>query len=57
MVFTNVVNPTQPRVAKDEYRETRVKQGRASARATIVCRHTIGRFAFIGAGAVVTRDA
>jgi UDP-2-acetamido-3-amino-2,3-dideoxy-glucuronate N-acetyltransferase len=57
MVFTNVVNPRSHVSRKDEYRETRVKQGASiGANATIVCGHTIGRFAFIGAGAVVTRD-
>jgi UDP-2-acetamido-3-amino-2,3-dideoxy-glucuronate N-acetyltransferase len=57
MVFTNVVNPRSHVPRKDEYRETRVKQGASiGANATIVCGHTIGRFAFIGAGAVVTRD-
>jgi len=57
MVFTNVVNPRSHVPRKDEYRETRVQQGASiGANATIVCGHTIGRFAFIGAGAVVTRD-
>src|ERR1044072_4511775 len=57
MVFTNVVNPRSHVSRKDEYRPTLVKQGASiGANATVVCRHTIGRFAFIGAGAVVTKD-
>ena len=57
MVFTNVVNPRSHIPRKDEYRATVVKQGASiGANATIVCGHTIGRYAFIGAGAVVTRD-
>jgi len=57
MVFTNVVNPRSHVPRKDEYRETLVKRGASiGANATIVCGHTIGLFAFIGAGAVVTRD-
>ena len=57
MVFTNVVNPRSHVSRKDEYRETLVKQGASlGANCTIVCGHTIGRYAFIGAGAVVTRD-
>ncbi|MDZ7379878.1 MAG: N-acetyltransferase [candidate division KSB1 bacterium] len=57
MVFTNVVNPRSHISRKDEYRTTLVKQGASiGANATIVCGHTIGRYAFIGAGAVVTRD-
>jgi UDP-2-acetamido-3-amino-2,3-dideoxy-glucuronate N-acetyltransferase len=57
MVFTNVVNPRSHVPRKDEYRRTLVKRGASiGANATIVCGHTIGRFAFIGAGAVVTRD-
>jgi UDP-2-acetamido-3-amino-2,3-dideoxy-glucuronate N-acetyltransferase len=57
MVFTNVVNPRSQVPRKDEYRKTLVKQGASiGANATIVCGHTIGRYAFIGAGAVVTRD-
>lgn len=57
MVFTNVVNPRSEIVRKDEYRATLVKQGASiGANATIVCGTTIGRFAFVGAGAVVTRD-
>ena len=57
MVFTNVVNPRSHVSRKDEYRETVVRRGASlGANATIVCGHSIGRFAFIGAGAVVTRD-
>ena len=57
MVFTNVVNPRSHVSRKDEYRTTRVKRGASiGANATVVCGHTIGRYAFIGAGAVVTRD-
>jgi UDP-2-acetamido-3-amino-2,3-dideoxy-glucuronate N-acetyltransferase len=57
MVFTNVVNPRSHVSRKDEYRKTLVKKGASiGANATVVCGHTIGRFAFIGAGSVVTRD-
>src|SRR4051795_783857 len=57
MVFTNVVNPRSQVSRKDEYRTTLVKRGASiGANATVVCGHTIGRYAFIGAGAVVTRD-
>jgi UDP-2-acetamido-3-amino-2,3-dideoxy-glucuronate N-acetyltransferase len=57
MVFTNVVNPRSAVSRKDEYRETRVGRGASiGANATVVCGHSIGRYAFIGAGAVVTRD-
>jgi len=57
MVFTNVVNPRSHVSRKDEYRETLVKLGASlGANCTIVCGHTIGRYAFIGAGAVVTKD-
>ena len=57
MVFTNVINPRSHVSRKDEYRKTLVRQGASiGANATIVCGYTIGRFAFIGAGAVVTRD-
>src|ERR1041384_938326 len=57
MVFTNVVNPRSHVPRRDEYRPTRVKRGASiGANATVVCGHTIGRYAFIGAGAVVTRD-
>jgi UDP-2-acetamido-3-amino-2,3-dideoxy-glucuronate N-acetyltransferase len=57
MVFTNVVNPRSHVSRKDEYRKTLVRKGASiGANATVVCGNTIGRYAFIGAGAVVTRD-
>ncbi|KMN37056.1 MULTISPECIES: acyltransferase [unclassified Chromobacterium] len=57
MVFTNVNNPRSHVARKNEYRRTLVKQGASiGANATVVCGHTIGEYAFIGAGAVVTRD-
>ncbi|MDQ1923290.1 acyltransferase [Massilia pseudoviolaceinigra] len=57
MVFTNVWNPRAAIVRKDAYRRTLVRRGASiGANATIVCGVTIGRYAFIGAGAVVTRD-
>ena len=57
MVFTNVVNPRSHVSRKDEYRETIVKRGASlGANSTVVCGHTIGAYAFIGAGAVVTKD-
>jgi UDP-2-acetamido-3-amino-2,3-dideoxy-glucuronate N-acetyltransferase len=57
MVFTNVVNPRSHISRKDEYRQTLVRRGASlGANTTIVCGHTIGRYAFIGAGAVVTKD-
>jgi UDP-2-acetamido-3-amino-2,3-dideoxy-glucuronate N-acetyltransferase len=59
MVFTNVVDPRSkyPQVGKEFYKPTLVKEGTSlGANSTIVCGHTIGRFAFIGAGAVVTKD-
>ncbi len=57
MVFTNVYNPRAAVTRKDEYRRTLVKQGATlGANSTIVCGTTIGRHAFIGAGAVVNRD-
>jgi UDP-2-acetamido-3-amino-2,3-dideoxy-glucuronate N-acetyltransferase len=57
MVFTNVVNPRSAVVRKDEYRRTLVRRGATiGANATIVCGVTIGAHAFVGAGAVVTRD-
>jgi len=57
MVFTNVINPRSHVSRKEEYRQTLVKQGASiGANATIVCGVTIGRYAFIGAGAVVTKD-
>jgi UDP-2-acetamido-3-amino-2,3-dideoxy-glucuronate N-acetyltransferase len=57
MVFTNVVNPRAFIERKDEYAPTLVKQGASiGANATVVCGVTLGRYCFIGAGAVVTRD-
>ncbi len=57
MVFTNVTNPRSAINRKDLYEKTLVKQGASiGANATIVCGNTIGRFAFIGAGTVVTKD-
>jgi UDP-2-acetamido-3-amino-2,3-dideoxy-glucuronate N-acetyltransferase len=57
MVFTNVMNPRSHVNRKDEYQETLVKRGASiGANATIVCGTTIGKYAFIGAGSVVTRD-
>lgn len=56
-VFTNVVNPRSHVSRKHEFKPTQVKQGATiGANATIVCGNTIGRYAFVGAGAVVTRD-
>lgn len=57
MVFTNVTNPRSAVNRKSEYARTTVKHGATiGANATIVCGHDIGRFAFIGAGAVVTKN-
>lgn len=57
MVFTNVHNPRSHVTRKDEYRDTSVRRGATlGANCTIVCGGTIGRFAFVGAGAVVTGD-
>lgn len=56
MVFTNVTNPRSNVVRRGEYARTLVKRGASiGANATIVCGHDIGEFAFIGAGAVVTK--
>lgn len=56
MVFTNVTNPRSAVNRKNQYAKTRVKRGATiGANATIVCGHDIGEFAFIGAGAVVTK--
>lgn len=56
MVFTNVINPRSAVNRKSEYAKTRVGNGASiGANATIVCGHDIGKFAFIGAGAVVTK--
>ena len=57
MVFTNVINPRSAVNRKSEYAKTIVKKGASiGANATIVCGHDIGAFAFIGAGAVVTKN-
>ena len=57
MVFTNVFNPRSAISRKDEYRNTLVKKGATlGANCTIVCGNTIGEYAFIGAGSVVTSD-
>ncbi len=57
MVFTNVFNPRAALSRKHEYLETRVGRGATfGANCTIVCGAAIGRYAFVGAGAVVTRD-
>jgi UDP-2-acetamido-3-amino-2,3-dideoxy-glucuronate N-acetyltransferase len=57
MVFTNVTNPRRAINRRGQYAKTIVKHGASiGANATIVCGHDIGRFAFIGAGAVVTKD-
>jgi len=57
MVFTNVINPRSAVNRKSEYAKTIVKKGASiGANATIVCGHDIGEFAFIGAGAVVTKN-
>jgi len=57
MVFTNVINPRSAVNRKGEYARTLVGKGATiGANATIVCGHDIGRFAFIGAGAVITKD-
>ncbi|MBQ5523895.1 MAG: N-acetyltransferase [Paludibacteraceae bacterium] len=57
MVFTNVINPRSHVSRKDEYKKTILKKGCSiGANATIVCGHTIGEYALIGAGTVVTKD-
>jgi UDP-2-acetamido-3-amino-2,3-dideoxy-glucuronate N-acetyltransferase len=57
MVFTNVINPRSAVNRKDQYLETIVEKGATiGANSTIVCGNRIGRYSFIGAGAVVTRD-
>ncbi|RMH31063.1 MAG: N-acetyltransferase [Nitrospirae bacterium] len=57
IVFTNVYNPRSTIPRKAEYRNTLVRQGATlGANCTIICGATIGRYAFIGAGAVVTKD-
>ena len=57
MVFTNVSHPRSHVIRKGEYERTLCKQGATiGANATVVCGSTLGRFSFVGAGAVVTRD-
>ena len=57
MVFTNVHNPRAAVVRKHEYRRTLVRRGATlGANCTVVCGHTVGEYAFVGAGAVVSRD-
>jgi UDP-2-acetamido-3-amino-2,3-dideoxy-glucuronate N-acetyltransferase len=57
MVFTNVSNPRSEVVRRGEYQTTLVRRGATiGANATVVCGVTLGRWAFVGAGAVVTRD-
>jgi UDP-2-acetamido-3-amino-2,3-dideoxy-glucuronate N-acetyltransferase len=57
MVFTNVVNPRSHVSRKHEFKTTRVKRGASiGANATVVCGHDVGRYAFIAAGSVVTKD-
>jgi UDP-2-acetamido-3-amino-2,3-dideoxy-glucuronate N-acetyltransferase len=57
MVFTNVINPRSAVNRRGQYEKTLVKQGASiGANATIVCGNDIGRFAFIGAGAVITKN-
>lgn len=57
MVLTNVINPRSAVSRKSEYKTTLIKKGASiGANATIVCGNTIGEYAFIGAGTVVTRD-
>lgn len=57
MVFTNVINPRSAISRKNEYKQTLVQKGATiGANATIVCGNTIGAYAFIGAGAVVTKN-
>ena len=56
-VFTNVVNPRSFIERKSEYRQTRIKKGASiGANSTIVCGNTIGKYALIGAGAVIIKD-
>lgn len=57
MVFTNVINPRSHIIRKHEYKDTHVRRGASiGANATVVCGVTLGKFCFIGAGAVVNRD-
>jgi UDP-2-acetamido-3-amino-2,3-dideoxy-glucuronate N-acetyltransferase len=57
MVFTNVMNPRSAIKRQDEYQKTIVKKGASiGANATIICGNNIGKYAFVGAGAVVTKE-
>lgn len=57
MVFTNVINPRSHVERKDEYKQTIVRRGASiGANATIICGNSLGEYAFVGAGAVVTQD-
>lgn len=57
MVFTNISNPRSEIVRRDKYEKTVVEKGATiGANATIICGNNIGRYAFVGAGAVVTRE-
>ena len=57
MVFTNIINPRSAVIRKDQYVKTIVRKGASiGANATIVCGYDIGKFSFIGAGAVVTKE-
>ena len=57
MVFTNVINPRSAVIRKSEYAETLVRKGASiGANATIICGNTIGSYAMIGAGAVITKE-
>jgi UDP-2-acetamido-3-amino-2,3-dideoxy-glucuronate N-acetyltransferase len=57
MVFTNVMNPRANIERKNEFRKTLIRKGASmGANCTIVCGTTVGRYAFVGAGAVVSRD-
>jgi UDP-2-acetamido-3-amino-2,3-dideoxy-glucuronate N-acetyltransferase len=57
MVFTNVINPRSAVNRKEQYKKTLVEKGATiGANATIICGVKIGRYAFVGAGAVVTKD-
>ena len=57
MVFTNITNPRSAVVRKGQYTKTIVRKGASiGANATVVCGHEIGKFAFVGAGAVITKE-
>ncbi len=57
IVLTNVINPRSALSRKDQYKTTLIKKGASiGANATVICGNTIGEYAFIGAGAVVTKD-